>query len=819
MRRARLPWLVFIATFVLYAFSMAPSLGSEESAKWVVDSLMTGLPAAPGNFLYLLVCSFLYHVGMFILSPVFALFARLVFMLSPQTMFIYEPATAVNLVSVLSGAGAAGLTYTLLERMTGRLDAGGGVNSDTGRRLIAAAGTVFLFTLPSVWSTALEAGPGIFNVFLLILSLWLLVRIHEGSLAPDTGILIWVFLMGLSFSQQYVVLFSLGFLFLFYSFRGPVIPALRSNIAPALALFAVGLTVYVYPVIRPVLDPGLGQPLELFSRRFWEYFYGLDALRQSLPRGANFFTHQIPLLLSFMKFQAPHLIAGIFILLLFHYGFIRMGRTNRRLTIEWLGLMLLIMLVQVWLVNSKLGVGQSPEITEPMRRESRSLEHLFIISYLCLGAWAVLGIAWFKDDLSRLTRKVIGRFDFTERNLAWLPGAGLLTAVCLLLLTPAWFNWKKASMAGDFVVADAGRNLVIGTGENSILVVSGDNEYYPAMYIRNFLFQDTTISLVNYLQLGDTRYIKSLDDIKPPVKRIYPDDQVDLIRNVRLADPYDFEAGNLKLRFPTNTVLLVRDLALLDIIRANAFERPLFLSHTLGRGNLAGLDKYVARRGMTLQLMDHDPMTQEDSLYYWRGPDGLAVDINTTSQLFWIGYTYHNTIDQIPEHRRDRNRIMFNYAGLHSLLGEAFLNRNNVEQATLNFRQTSFFDRDYKDRQFMFATWMARGGQYQAAKTFALDHFKDHPGDPLQWAGLAKMALEKADSSAAADLLVEAVKTDPDFQLGFTKLVRLYDAMGQQLMASAFLSRWVARHPEDEQARVIWEQYSATKVLPPDFPD
>jgi len=68
-------------------------------------------------------------------------------------------------------------------------------------------------------------------------------------------------------------------------------------------------------------------------------------------------------------------------------------------------------------------------------------------------------------------------------------------------------------------------------------------------------------------------------------------------------------------------------------------------------------------------------------------------------------------------------------------------------------------------------------------------------------------------------MLVEAVKVDPDFQLGFTKLVRLYDATDQKLMASAFLSRWVARHPQDEQARKLWEQYSATKTLPPDFPD
>lgn len=819
MKKAKMPWLVFIATMVLYAFSMAPSLGSEDSAKWVVDSLMFGLPDAPGNILYLLVCSFWFHAGTLILAPVFGLFAWAVTFISARPVFIFEPASAVNMVSVLSGAGAAALVFSLLDRVTRTLDIGSRINGDTGRRLLIAAGTVFLFTLPSVWSSALEAGPAMFNIFLLCLSFWMLVRIHEGSMSSSTGILLWMFLMGLSFSQQYVVLFSLGFLLLIASFRGPLLPALRSNLGPSLLVFAVGLTVYIYPVVRPVLDPGLGHPVELFSRGFWEYFYGLDALRQSLPRGAGFFTRQIPLMLDFMTFQVPHLIVGILLLALFHFALVRVGYTDRGRMYRWGGLMIGILLVQLWLVNSRLGAGQAPEIIDPTLREHRNLEYAYLISILCMGAWVILGAAWLKDDLSRLLSRAIKRADFTERYLAWVPGTGLLTLVCLSLLLPVGFNWKKTSMAVDFVVADAGRNMLMGTSDDAILVVSGDREYYPVMYARNYLFEDTTRSVINYSRLADRQYIKRLDDISPPVRRLYPDDQVELLRNARLAEPYEFEAGKLKLNYPANTVLMVRDLAMLDIIRANEFERPLYFSHTLGRENLAGLERYVARRGMTLELLDHDPMTREDSSYYWRGQDNLAVDINTSSALFWIAYSFHTTIDKVPEHRRDRGRIMFNYARLYSILADAFLMRDNVQQAALNFRQTEFFDRDYKDRLFTFATWFAMAGHYEGAKQFAFDYFKEHPADPMQWAGLAKMALEKADSTAAAELLFESVKVDPDFHLGFTKLVRLYDAMGQKLMASAFLSRWVARHPGDEEARRLWEQYSSTKVLPPDFPD
>ncbi len=819
MSRVKFSWLVFIGTLVLYLFSMAPSIASEESASWVVNSLMSGLPDAPGNLLYLLVCSFFYHVSMTLLAPVLNLLARLVFLISTKPSFIFEPASAVNLISVFSGAGAAALTFGLLDRASAVSGAGSRLG-ERGKRLFIAAATLFLFSLPALWGASLQAGPEIFNVLLLVLSLWILVRIQEGSLSAATGILVWACLLGLSFSQSFVPTFSILALVAFWRWDGRVRQALAANFVPALIVFVVGLSLYIYLAVRPVIDPGLGQPIDLFSRRFWVYFYGLDPLRHSLPRAAGLFSTQLPLLAGGFAAQAPHWSVALLLLGLFLYSLIRMFLARKRLFFWSFALLLSVVLIQLWLINPKPGPHQTMgEAGGSVARDLGDLNSRILISYLFYGVWAMLGLAWLKDDCTRLLSWLVRRSEFTERNLGWLPGAGQLTVVCLLLVSPLWFNWHRTSLAKDFVTLDYARNMFAGTQDKGILIVSSDKEFYPVMYVKHALYSDSSRSVLNYNYLVDPAYIKSLGKVSPPVARNYTDQQVESLRPARLAEPYDFKAGKLELRFPQGTLLLIRDLAVIDIVRANVTNRPLYFSGSLGIENMAGFDRFLVRRGLAVQLLDQDPLLGPDSSYFWTGADKIVIDINYSSHLLWLDYRYHTTVKDIPASRKEQMNTLFGVARVYSMLADAFLMRNNKEQAALNFRQTEFFDPEYKDRLFMFASWFARERQYDVAKQFTTEYFKDHPADALKWTGLAKMALDRADTTAAADMLVEAVKVDPDFQLGFTKLVRLYDATDQKLMAQAILSRWVARHADDQQARKLWEQYSATKTLPPDFPD
>ncbi|HLA39293.1 MAG TPA: hypothetical protein VJ417_04810, partial [Candidatus Glassbacteria bacterium] len=153
MKRKWFTLAIFLITLGIYLFTLAPSLASYNSASWIVNGLFAGLPPAPGNLFYLLICAFAAKFFTVVVKPVLILVSfaadavRIVFIPS------LEPAVGVNLVSALSGAGAAALVYTLFDRFAVGCR-GAKARPDTGPRLIVAAGTIGMALLPAFWSAA-----------------------------------------------------------------------------------------------------------------------------------------------------------------------------------------------------------------------------------------------------------------------------------------------------------------------------------------------------------------------------------------------------------------------------------------------------------------------------------------------------------------------------------------------------------------------------------------------------------------------------------------------------------------------------------------
>lgn len=215
MKRTKFALLIFLVSFVLYVLTLAPSLGTGPGAVWVVNSLASGLPQAPGNILYILVAWFFATFFSSVVVPLLSVGINVIYSLSGYAIFArVEPATGVNLVSALSAAATAGVVFSLLDRLAEHLSSSR--KSDSGYpgsvRWILAAGVLFLATLPSIWASAVTAGPESFNLFLVVFSFWLLVRVEERSPSSDVLIMIWAYLAGLAFSQQYVFLLEAALL-------------------------------------------------------------------------------------------------------------------------------------------------------------------------------------------------------------------------------------------------------------------------------------------------------------------------------------------------------------------------------------------------------------------------------------------------------------------------------------------------------------------------------------------------------------------------------------------------------------------------------
>ncbi|OGG05187.1 MAG: hypothetical protein A3F83_03200 [Candidatus Glassbacteria bacterium RIFCSPLOWO2_12_FULL_58_11] len=821
MSRKKYFLLLFLTSLTIYCLTLAPSLATANGAYWVVNSLMAGLAHAPGEILYLMVSSCWSHLYQLI-APLLRLAESWLGALLNLPLFTeFEPASGVTLVSAVSAALSLGLVFLILDRLLSHLGALKKLTVNLSLRWVLAAGILYLAALPTVWSSAVIAGPAAFNLLLILILLWMLLRIEEGS--PHSGALAlgWAYLAGLSFSQSYVFIFSIAILALFLYNGKKVARVFRAGPAGVLLVFLLGLTAYFYIWVKPLTDPGLGSPVPMFSRAFWDYFLNLDGLRGSFSRNAPFFSGQVALFLGYLKWQSGSQLLFIVCLVLFHFGMVRLIKAERRLGVSGLVLLAFSLLAVLWLYNPKLGLEQAwDKFPNPARHEASHIDSLFLFPILLFGCFTVAGVIFLKSDVEKLLKRLAAKVEFLSGGIGKVIGYSLIFLLLASLLASVPLKWRMADMSKYFVERDLAANTLAGVEPDGILILTDDREYYPALYARAYLLPQSKQSLVNYERLSDKEYLKNLKNANPPVQLGYDDRALDRLGPVKLEKSETFQAGNLKVNYPANTVFLVRDMALMDLLHANGFAKPVYFSYFLGAGNMLGLEKYVAIRGLMVRLFDTDPQTGADSLDFYRKDDkSRMIDVNWSSQLLWGYYRYHTNIEQIHGKRQDLTRPLLVYARLHAALGEAFLSRKDVEAASNNFRQCEFFDPAYSNLLMSFASRLASAKAYDKSKEFAASYFKNQPADPLKWAGLAKVALENRDSIPATEMLLESVKADPDFLLGYQKIIRVYASLGRHEMVSAMMSRWLTRHPNDQETRRLWDQYSTTHTLPPNFPD
>ncbi|MEA2063108.1 MAG: DUF2723 domain-containing protein [Gemmatimonadota bacterium] len=816
MNRKTCAWLVFTFSLVIYAFTLAPGLGPGSSPAWIVNSMFFGLPYAPGNLLYLIVSAFAAQLSTWLLEPVARLISVLASSVFSGRIYLFaEPALAVNMVSMLSGAATASLCFTLLDRLAERMSGSyGGV-----KRLLVGLGSLFVTALPSIWISSVLAGPESFNLFLSVFLLWLLFRVHEGG--SGGLILFWSFLLGLSFSHDLVFIFAMTGLVLFWRTRGHVGMAVKKNFGPMVFLFLFGSSIYIYLWLRPLVEAPLGRSPEFLSGDFWAYVFNWQAFKGSMSRRAEFFGSQAPLYFSYLKMQAGHLGIALSALGVFLYSIARLWSRDKKLLTGILVMLAVSVLAALWLANPRLGPAQAlDKVPELWKHEPSDLDQRFLFSYLVFASGVVMGLCLLYTDLKALAELLMKKMQLDGGRVHGLLNRSL---AAVLLIAPVSFiplHWAGSDLSRYYAVSDRAINLLLGIEKESILFVSNELEYYPILYTNKILFKQTDNIIANYLWMSQGEYLKDLRKTRPPMPMGFNDGDIELLRHKRLSEPFQFKAGGLQAVYPEQTVLDTRTQALQDILSANGFKRPVFFSHRVPVNMLAGLQRYMARQGFVVRLYEKDPLTGPDSLNYWRSRQGdIALDIQRTGMLLWGGYRFRTTSGDTEPLPDIFGQVLEAYSVVHQVLGRALIEREQVDQAEANFLQCEYFSRSFEESLHGFAVQMAWAGKYETSKEFMNRYFESFPQDPMKWAGLAKVALENVDSLPATEMLLESIKIDPDFTLGFQKLIRLYDSMDKRVMASAFLSRWVARHKDDEAAARLWEEYSTTQTLPPEWPE
>lgn len=327
--------------------------------------------------------------------------------------------------------------------------------------------------------------------------------------------------------------------------------------------------------------------------------------------------------------------------------------------------------------------------------QPRERDYAYVGSFYAFAIWIGFGVA----GLWRLVART---------RLGETTSAVLATILALIVpIQMAAQNWDDHDRSGRTIARDMGINYLESCEPNAILVCYGDNDTFPLWYIQDVEGVRTDVRTMNLSYLGGDWYIDQMKratyEGKPvPMKYMKPSFYYykelayvreaqhpmlldDALREVT-ATPQGVDA-----LMPTTTLVLPVDsaavarglqrqnpelaqrvlplmpislagkqyldrgsLAILDMLQANAWERPVYWCITSPRNSFSNLADYSVQTGMAYQLLpvdlradsirgEIDPIRLEQmyanvmTKFRWGGADNPDVYLDDTGRNIMQG--------------------------------------------------------------------------------------------------------------------------------------------------------------------------------------
>ena len=345
----------------------------------------------------------------------------------------------------------------------------------------------------------------------------------------------------------------------------------------------------------------------------------------------------------------------------------------------------------------------------------------------------------------------------------------------------------------DAFYKDMAKRLLASCDENAILLVNGDSDTYPLLYLQEMEGYRTDVSVVNVSMLGSGRYVSHLFQAvsgREPInftmsEEIYQDesklifyvvekmpsaDFKTLIRFVSSDDPRSklkTESGNFDF-IPTSTIeveynreslsesyldrgmdhsgqdnkvlikldkkyLYLNQFALLDILGSNEFQRPVYFAITVSNEEYLNLDEYLQCEGFAYKITP----------FKMASPNDGTGNINTAIQykkLMETGLFHPKNASQ--KYYEGHKRMIRFYRNTYRRLAGALIdeNRNDSALTVLDYC-LSEFGSDKAAHEY-FSLGLIEGyyriGQMEAANSIAneiLQSTKEKSEELLENAG------------------------------------------------------------------------------------
>ncbi|RMF30423.1 MAG: DUF2723 domain-containing protein [Bacteroidetes bacterium] len=323
--------------------------------------------------------------------------------------------------------------------------------------------------------------------------------------------------------------------------------------------------------------------------------------------------------------------------------------------------------------------------------EPRERDYVLVGSFFTYCIWLGMGVLAVFELLRR-------RLALGEGPAAWLSAALVLSAPALM----GFQNFDDHSRRHHTGARDYAANFLESCAPNAIIFTYGDNDTYPLWYAQEVEGIRTDVRVVNLSLIAVDWYINQLRrrvNDSPPIKLTIPAEAyrgkrrnsviyynpsgqdremtaleflqfigeshplqgqggrrtesymptrkvyipVDRQKAFEVGAVTEADTGRIVNRLPINLAgrnyLLKDDLAILDVIASNIWERPIYFAVTCRPDKMFGLDDYMQLEGLALRIIPVKSQSDPNLYIYGNGRvDADKVYDNVMNKFRWGGF-------------------------------------------------------------------------------------------------------------------------------------------------------------------------------------
>jgi len=441
---------IAVASFVLYALTMSPTVGFIDSGELATVAATLGVAHPTGYPLFTMLGWIAAHVP-----------------------FGHEEIVRLNVMAALFTAGAVFMFFLCAHRLVSALGQrlAGGKKADPWLILAASAGgTAMLAFSETFWSQAVAVE--VYSLHLLFLGAILLSLLHARDGRQPGYWYAAAFLTGLSFTNHMTTVLLLPGMFYMYFADGPRDGGRWTVLTKSAGFFLLGLTPYMYLPLRAMRSPVMnwGNPTDLerlFSHvsgkqyRVWIFSSPEVAIRQF-----SYFLSSVP-----GEFAVVGLLFGLI-------GVVTLWRFHRKTALASL---LFFVVCLGYAVNYDI----------------HDIDSYFLLAYVCIGLWAACGLfaiaAWCVRSM--------------EWGRRWIPVAAVVVGV-----VPVVFQYGRVDESKDYLVEDYTHNMFASLQPGAV-VLSFQWDYWvsAAHYYQLVRGERTDIAVIDKELLRRSWYFHVLE--------------------------------------------------------------------------------------------------------------------------------------------------------------------------------------------------------------------------------------------------------------------------------------------------------------------